>query len=195
MPHSPSHGRLTAGNSASGQPPSPSPGELDPRSVLCRPLCYLLPERKEKSKRTEANRAWGGAGQAGDATAKRGQRCPRLGFLERRPRCPGRETGDPSLPSSPRGSGRSPLTRRWLLLPAGATGELLATLELLSLGGEKPGSWREQLPKVSLAGCSAFQQGAKPGGSESRPDGVSVPASAHGFGSEGEAWIEAKASP
>lgn len=43
-------------------------------------------------------------------------------------------------------------------------------------------------------GCSAFQQGVKSGGSESRPDGVSVPASACGFRNEGETWLEAKSS-
>lgn len=54
----------------------------------------------------------------------------------------GRESGDPSLPAFPKGEGRSLLTRRWLLLPAAAKGrELLATLELLSLRREKPGSW------------------------------------------------------
>ena len=71
----------------------------------------------------------------------------------------------------------------------------MATLDLLSLRGEKPGSWGEQLPEVPQAGRSTFQQGVKSGGSKSRPDGVSVPASACGFRNEGEMWIEAKSSP
>lgn len=45
------------------------------------------------------------------------------------------------------------------------------------------------------AGCSAFQQGAKSGGNESGPDGVSVPATARGFRNKGETWKEAKCSP
>lgn len=65
----------------------------------------------------------------------------------------------------------------------------------LSLRGEKPGSLQEQLPKVPRAGCGAFQQGAKSGGSESGPDGASVPATARGCRNKGEMWIEAKCSP
>lgn len=68
-------------------------------------------------------------------------------------------------------------------------------LDSLSLRGEKSGSLQEQLPKVPRAGCRAFQQGEKPGGSKSRPDGVSVPATARGFRNKGEMWIEAKCSP
>lgn len=53
----------------------------------------------------------------------------------------GRESGDPGLSAFLKAEGRSLLTRWWLLLPVGAKGrELLATLELLRLRREKPGS-------------------------------------------------------
>lgn len=67
---------------------------------------------------------------------------------------PGQEAregpGDASA-ACPRGGGQGLLTRRCCSSLRAPGRELWAALELLSLRGGKPGSWREQLPKASGA--------------------------------------------
>lgn len=84
-------------------------------------------------------------------SCKERAKLPRPAFLEGEPRPggPGREPGDPS-PACPGGGGRG-LLSRGCCSSLRARRELWAALELLSLRGGQPGSWREQLPKVSGA--------------------------------------------
>lgn len=95
---------------------------------------------------------WDGGGQEGAAIVKREQSCQGAGLSRGRAAGRGGQVGPRVLdrrglvilacqpPQREREEACSP--RWWLLLSAGAEGrELLATLDLLSLRGGKPGSW------------------------------------------------------
>lgn len=110
---------------------------------------------------------------------------------------PGGKAGESSSPACPEEEGRSRLTQTGAapLCWGRRSSWQCSTCE--ASGEKNQGAGESSSPRHPGRGWgrSAFQQGGKSGVSESGPDGVSVPASACGFGNEGETWIEAKSSP